>query len=464
MSTRILVVDDNPLNLKLLAAKLAHEYYIVTTAGDGVEALDKIEREKPDLVLLDVMMPNMDGFETCKRIKADPNLTHIPVVMVTALSDVADRVKGLEAGADDFLTKPINDIALMARVRSLLRLKMIMDEWRLRESMISQFAAAVSEELPVKDDGKDRVLLLEDNPADQKFIIDKLKGLDVSVVAAGAISQVIPLAQEGNFSAIIASLNLKEEDGLQICPQIRSMEATRLLPILLVANDGEITQVAKGLDLGANDYLMRPLDANELIARVRTQLKQKRHYDRLRQNYEKGLSLALVDPLTGAFNRRYLDARLPKAIQRTHKDSKPLSILMLDIDHFKQVNDKYGHDAGDTVLKEVVNLVTNNLRPFDLVTRMGGEEFVIIMPEADISVAFSVGERLRQRVAELPVKVEGQPAPITVTISIGCAEVRHDGHETEVTVLKRADEALFEAKRAGRNRVISEKGAKLKHA
>jgi two-component system cell cycle response regulator len=339
-----------------------------------------------------------------------------------------------------------------------------MDEWRLRENMISQFAGPMPQEEPARTEAKDRVLLLEDNPADQKFILDKLNEIGVSVVVAGTIAQTLPLAEEGDFSAVIASLNLKEEDGLQICPQIRAFEATRLLPILLLANDGEIARVAKGLDLGANDYLMRPLDSNELIARTRTQLKQKRLYDRLRRNYEKGLSLALVDPLTGAFNRRYLDARLPKAIQRTHQDSKPLSILMIDIDHFKQINDKYGHSAGDAVLKEIVSIITNNLRPFDLVTRMGGEEFVVIMPEADISVAFSVGERLRQRIAEKSMSMESGAPPISVTVSIGCAEIRHEPLETEVTVLKRADEALFEAKRGGRNRVVSEEGAKLKHA
>jgi len=149
-------------NVKLLAAKLAREYFDVITAYNGVQALELVRRESPDIVLLDVMMPGMDGFEVCQRIRSDPLTMHIPIVMVTALSDVADRVRGLEAGADDFLTKPVNDIALFARVRSLVRLKMIMDEWRLRETTSGQFGV-LSSSISVQNESVQsaRVLVLE---------------------------------------------------------------------------------------------------------------------------------------------------------------------------------------------------------------------------------------------------------------------------------------------------------------
>ncbi|MCH8189337.1 MAG: response regulator, partial [Proteobacteria bacterium] len=141
MSARILVVDDQPLNVKLLEAKLTAEYYNVVTAAGGVEALEKASDVCPDLILLDVMMPGMDGYEVCQRLKGDPELNHIPVVMVTALDAVADRIRGIDAGADDFLTKPINDVALFARVRSLLRMKLALDELRLRDDISLQFGA-----------------------------------------------------------------------------------------------------------------------------------------------------------------------------------------------------------------------------------------------------------------------------------------------------------------------------------
>lgn len=455
MSARILVVDDNPLNVKLLAAKLAHDYYVVSTAANGVEALAKIDSEKPDIVLLDVMMPELDGFDTCRQIKANPVSAHIPVVMVTALSDVADRVKGLEAGADDFLTKPINDLALMARVRSLLRLKMIMDEWRLRESTFNQLVRSPTEERDAVAGG--HAVLLEDQAGDREMITTTLGRLAVRVTFAATVAEATNFAQQPDCDLVLASVDLKDGDGLQICPQLRTREATRQLPILLLANENEIPRVAKGLDLGANDYLLRPLDANELIARVRTQLRQKRHYQRLQQNYERSMSLALVDPLTGAFNRRYLDAHMPKLLARGQLANKPLAVLMVDIDHFKQVNDTHGHAVGDYVLKEVVNRITMGLRPSDLIARIGGEEFAVIMPETDLPAAMHIAERLRKRIGETPIEGAERGPPFTITVSVGAAFTAPEAKEAPEALFRRADVALYEAKNAGRDRVVSEK-------
>src|ERR1700722_5547596 len=354
MTARILVVDDTPLNLKLLEARLTHEYYVVTTAENGIEALAKVEKEKPDIILLDVMMPEMDGFDVCRRLKENPETSFIPVVMVTALSDVADRVRGLEAGADDFLTKPINDVALIARVRSLLRLKAILDEWRLREKTTLQFVEQSDVDKDAPLDIKDsRILLLDDDPADQVFLSNTLKTLDAKVDFAEKITDAASMARTGYYEIIFASLNLKNEDGLQICSQLRTNDATRQMPILLLGNSDEMARVAKALDLGANDYMLPPLDINETIARTRTQLKRKRHYDRLRKNYEKNLTLAVIGPLTGAFNRRYLEGHFPRMLTRSGMTYKPLSIMMIDIDHFKKLNDTYGHAAGDVAPKTI---------------------------------------------------------------------------------------------------------------
>jgi len=455
MSARFLVVDDNPLNVKLLAAKLAVDYYTVITAEGGQEALRKAVDEQPDIILLDVMMPEIDGFEVCKRLKADPVTRHIPVVMVTALSDVSDRVRGLEAGADDFLTKPINDVALMARVRSLLRLKRIMDEWRLREDTASLFAApGASDEAPPDDEAGGRVLLLEDNSNDRQTAEAFLhrSQLDVKTVLTGA--EAIQEIQDSVYDLVMVSLDLKSEDGLSFCGQLRAREATRTLPVLLMANDDEISLVAKGLDLGANDYLLRPLEGSELVARVRTQLQQKHHYDRLRKNYEQSLAMALVDPLTGAFNRRYLDIHMPRLFARCRAAQKAVSVLYLDIDHFKKVNDTYGHPAGDAVLKEVVNRVMQSLRPQDLIVRLGGEEFAAILPEIESGTALNVGERLRKSVEAMPFLLP-DGASLLVTISIGVASVEPDRADTPGHALGRADQALLVAKQSGRNKVVS---------
>jgi two-component system cell cycle response regulator len=455
MSARVLVVDDVLPNVKLLAAKLTREYFDVITAFNGPEALERIKKEAPDIILLDVMMPGMDGFEVCARIRADPTTMHIPIVMITALSDAADRVRGLEAGADDFLTKPVNDIALFARVRSLVRLKMMMDEWRLRESTSGQFGI-LDQTVTVKNEtaANARVLVIEDSPIDLEKIAETLRRDTDSVVAADTSAKALELGMSEDFELIIVSLTLLHEDGLRLCSQLRSHERTRQAPILLIADEGDLSRVAKGLELGANDYLLKPIDRNELLARVRTQVRRKRYHEKLRNNYEQSLSMALTDSLTGVFNRRYVSAHLPRLMERSWESQKPVAILMFDIDHFKAVNDTYGHGVGDEVLREVANRTNRNLRNFDLVARYGGEEFIVVMPDTDRDAAYAVAERLRRRVGEETFAVSTQAAEITVTISIGVAVVEGVG-DTADAILKRADDALYQAKRSGRNRTVA---------
>ncbi|HAX91361.1 MAG TPA: PleD family two-component system response regulator [Rhodospirillaceae bacterium] len=455
MSARILIVDDTPLNLKLLTAKLAKDYYLVSTAASGPEALEAVRRDMPDLILLDIMMPEMDGFEVCTLLKKDPATQHIPVVMVTALNDVKDRVRGLECGADDFLSKPINDIALMSRVRSLLRLKMIMDEWRLREATASQFALYAPQSEPITDQGGD-ILLLEDSDYDASTLEKQMIADGRKVTRAKDIEDALEKASHGTFDMVMVSLELNNGDGLYLCAQLRAQETTRALPVLLMANEGAIEKIGRGLDLGANDYLLRPIEKEELFARLRTQLRQKRHHDRLHKNYEQNLTLALVDPLTGAYNRRYLDMHLPMLFSRSQTTKRPLSVLSFDLDHFKNVNDTKGHKAGDTVLKEVINRVIVSLRPSDLVVRMGGEEFAVIMPETELKTAMNVAERLREDIADTPVALDENGDNLPVSASFGVATLNHTEDKTPTSILDRADAALYRAKETGRNKVVSE--------
>ncbi|HYB10809.1 MAG TPA: PleD family two-component system response regulator [Alphaproteobacteria bacterium] len=454
MSARILVVDDILPNVKLLEAKLSSEYFDVIVATNGASALEIVRNDLPDLVLLDVMMPGMDGFEVCERIKADPRTTHIPVIMVTALSDVQDRVRGLKAGADDFLTKPVKDLALFARVRSLLRLKMLMDEWRMRAATGEQLGAIEPNANPLAVSPEHAsVLLVDDRANNIRRIEETLKEAGHTVTSKAAPEAAMATALQNDFDLVIVNLHLSNFDGLRLCSQLRSHELTRQTSILLLIESEDTARLAKGLELGVNDYLVAPIDRNELLARSHTQIRRKRYQDSLRANFQRSLSLALTDSLTGLYNRRYLDAHLGNLMKRVLGGGKPFALLMIDIDHFKRINDDYGHATGDEVLRELADRLAHSVRNFDLVARMGGEEFVVVMPDASDSVALAVAERLCQRVSQTPFTVSHPAGRIDVRVSIGCATASGEDEKLEY-LLKRSDEALYAAKRAGRNCVV----------
>jgi two-component system cell cycle response regulator len=454
MTARILVVDDIPANVKLLEARLLAEYFDVLTAGDGYQALAICERNQVDLVLLDIMMPGMDGFEVCERLKANPKTSHIPVVMVTALDQSADRVRGLKAGADDFLTKPVNDLQLISRVKSLLRLKTLSDELRIRAETAQTMG--IDELLRTgegRGDESGQVLLVDGRANSQERIIKALKPIaDVSAISdpQAALFE----ASETPFELVIVNANFDNYDPLRLCSQLRSLERTRFLPILIITEQGDDDMVIRALELGVNDYIVRPVDPNELVARSLTQMRRKRYNDRLRASVKQTIELAVTDPLTGLSNRRYLDNHLSTLFNRSMARGRPLSVLITDIDRFKLVNDTYGHDAGDDVLREFARRIRSTVRGADLACRYGGEEFVVVMPDTSPEVAAAVAERLRSVVETVPFLLKSTGQELDVTASFGISS-RISSILTPGQLMKQADLALYEAKTGGRNRVVA---------
>jgi two-component system cell cycle response regulator len=330
---------------------------------------------------------------------------------------------------------------------------MMMDEWRMREQTSGQFDILSGDSEPAVDDDRNaRILLVESFAPTAQRVQNILDTDQDRVVIADNLQAATELAVQEKFDLIISDIQVGGEDGLRFCSHLRSQEETRQVPILLVVDEYDMPRLVKGLDIGVSDYLMKPIDPNELLARVRIQVRRRRFQDRLRANYERSLSMALTDGLTGLYNRRYAMRHLEGLMRRVVQTGKPLAVMICDLDYFKRVNDTYGHAAGDEVLKQFAQRASGSVRNIDMVARLGGEEFVILMPDTDGQAALRAAERLCKRVAETPMTVADAPGGgINVTVSIGVAATATELPGEEL--LKMADAALYRAKQNGRNRV-----------
>ncbi|MBC2885440.1 PleD family two-component system response regulator [Ochrobactrum sp. CM-21-5] len=457
MTARILVVDDVDSNVKLLEARLLSEYYEVVSAYSGSEAIEICLGGQIDVVLLDILMPGIDGFETCRRLKADPRTSNIPVVMVTSLDSAGDKIRGLEAGADDFLSKPVSDLQLMSRVKSLARLKMVSDELFERTGTVAEaevealLASKMAGQFAGNKDAARILVVDEDELAGTR--LRAILGETYCVDEANDANAALIRAIETDYDCIVVSAAFHSYDPLRLCSQLRTIERTRLVPIILIVREDEGGLVVRALELGVNDYLMRPLEKLELFARLRTQIKRKCYNDLLRQSLNRTITMAVTDSLTGLHNRCYLDTHMAVLLSRATGRERPLSVIMIDFDYFKHVNDQYGHEAGDDVLREFASRLRRSIRSMDLMCRYGGEEFVVVLPDTALDPASVVAERIRSAVTATPFAVANGKHKVNMTISVGVAGLRLMGDSADA-LFARADSALYQAKKAGRNRIV----------
>jgi two-component system, cell cycle response regulator len=442
MTARILAVDDIAANLRLLEAKLQAEYYEVMLASSGPEALNVAFTQLPDVILLDVMMPGMDGYQVCTALKADARTQHIPVVMVTALTDSTERVRGLEVGADDFLSKPVDDATLFARLRALLRVKQVQDAWRLRAETAKDLGLESAPEPVISVTGA-RALIMAEIPQEMELVRGALQADSLKITAVTTIEEAQRLLSKGDFDLALLALPPDATEVLRLASRLRAQNNTRDLPLLLLADTAQKTQVLRGFDLGANDHAFRPLDPNELRARARNQIRRKRYQERLRAELDRSLEMAVTDQLTGLRNRRYVRRHLDGLLR-----TEEAAVLLVDIDKFKSINDTYGHNIGDVALREVAERLRVQLRAADVVARYGGEEFLAVLTGAPSAYALIVADRLREAIAAEPVRSGDVVLPITISIGVA---VGGPGVPAE-QLIGSADEALYRAKRDGRNR------------
>jgi two-component system cell cycle response regulator len=454
MSGRILIVDDLATNRIILKVKLNAACHDTIQASTGAQALEVARREQPKLILLDMVLPDISGIEVCRRLRADAATRHIPVVIITASGDRDSRLRALEAGADEFLTKPLNEVILLARIRSLLRAQETENELRLRSESWGQFDLADSE-VPFALPG--RVGLVA---ADAASALAWRSALAPHV--SEQISILTPVTALADTPDGVPDLYIVAADlgshgkGLRLIADLRSRERSRHAAIALAIDEADPDSAAMALDVGANDLLPMPFDAQETALRVTLHIQRKRRADQLRRTVSTGLRLAITDSLTGLYNRRYAMAHLDRIAARARETGRRFAVMVLDLDRFKAVNDTFGHAAGDAVLETVARRLHDNLRPSDLLARIGGEEFLVALPEATLGTARIAAERLCRVVSDTPVALPSG-GTVTVTISVGLALgpdcTPGDTADVARNALAQADAALLAAKTEGRNQV-----------
>ncbi|MBL4628971.1 MAG: diguanylate cyclase [Roseicyclus sp.] len=456
MAGRILVVDDVATNRIVMKVKLAAACYAVDQAENGADALKAARDTMPDLILLDVMMPDMSGLDVCRALKADPATADIPVVLITALTDRGSKMEGLEAGADDFLTKPVEEVTLLARVRSLLRASDSVRELRGRNDTVSAFGFA---EPAVGFEGKvhpGRIALVAPGPKGAvlwKAAIDDRIGGEVRIIPRETALTEATSEDRDAPDVFVISVDLAQRnEGLRLLSDLRSRPGTRHAATVMILPEGDTERAAIALDLGANDVLHDPFDAKELAIRISAQLERKRQIDRMRAGVRAGLDAAITDPLTGLYNRRYALHRMEQMMADVGGGP---AVMMIDLDFFKNINDTYGHVAGDKVLQQVAHRLRAQLRSNDLLARIGGEEFLVVLADTDHEGATDCAERLRHAVGGAGFDIGGNAAPVTVTASVGLSL---PGHLSSLSVtpemlIHQADTALYGAKAHGRDQV-----------
>ncbi len=452
MSARVLVVDDILANRRLMKAKLEAGYYSVLLAENGPDAITMAIEQSPQIILLDVMMPGMDGYEVCRRLKSDNRTRHIPVVMLTALSDTEDRIRGLEAGADDFLSKPVDDFALMARLEALTRYNLVAQELRQREATSQQGTSLTNKEQRELDRAAN-ILVIDSDERVANRLARPLRDAGHYVVtwqeSQGEAAQAVQ-----KVDVILLALSHQRHDALRLCAHLRTAQAPNNVSIIVTFDPHDHGDATQALSLGACDMVVNPINHQELLARVKTQLKRARYIEILRRRVDRGLELSVIDQLTGLYNRRYMLGHLQEWMRRSGRDGEPVSVVAFDVDHFKRVNDLYGHEAGDLVLRDFAERIRMNVRPKDIICRPGGEEFLVIMPETPGDLACVGAERIRQAIAASAFNLERVEGKLDITVSAGVATSAGED-DTVADLLYRADQALYRAKQLGRNRTES---------
>ena len=472
MSGRLLIVDDVATNRIVMKVKLTAAGYLPVVAADGATCLAMAQAEPPDLILLDLVLPDMSGTEVLRRLRADPILRRVPVVMFSASHAPDARIEAFRAGADEFLLKPLDDQTLLARIRSLMRAREAMAGFGPGDGSLPDLdqilGPAISmglAEPSASFQPRATIALVMQRPETamllKRNLSGKIKDALVSLSPDEALASGLQEGPAPDIFMIEADLAI-QGGGLRLMSDLRSRAATRNAAFMLYRGGESGVSPAMAFDLGAADMVAPETVPMELAMRLERLLSLKREADHLRLSVQDGLRLAVIDPLTGLHNRRYGLAQLQAIAERARATSTAFAVLVVDIDRFKSINDRFGHAAGDAVLVEVANRLRHGLRAGDLIARIGGEEFLIALPDIALPDARAIADRLCSLMQVHPFEMAKgalQPVTVSVGLAISAAGETPSHVETVTDIFDRADRALMDAKAQGRNQVTVSRSA-----
>ena len=457
MIGKILIVDDVSTNRIVFKVKLTAAGYSCIMAADGASCLQLARTELPDLILLDLNLPDMSGIDVLRQLKANPLSRRIPVVMFSSEHDPVQRLAALRAGAEDFLSRPIDDQTLLARLRGLLRAREIVGGFASPDGGLGLFGLA---EGAAGFDAPGSVALVM-NKADVALHLRKQLATagqeHVSIIAPDDVYSEQVNKRQPDVYVIDADIST-EGGGLRVMSELLSRSASRNAAFCIYTQSSPTVLPAMAFDLGANDVVDSRISPSELSVRLHTLVTRKRELDQMRASVQDGLRLAMIDPLTGLHNRRYGLAQLNAIAARARSDGSTFAVMVVDLDRFKSVNDRWGHSAGDAVLIEMTARLAANLRATDLVARIGGEEFLIALPDTSAAEAKIVAQRLCLAAEQSPVILaDGTAIHVTIsigmTLGVGFGQTGDPATPNVADIVDQADRALMTSKASGRNKV-----------
>ncbi|SDX21029.1 diguanylate cyclase [Roseicitreum antarcticum] len=457
MTGNILIVDALVTNRIILRVKLGVACYAMTQAETMAQALDIARNDQPDLIITGMSLPDGPACALCARLQADPLCRDIPVLVIAPSNDSGPRMQALHAGAAEVMTRPMDEGLLLARIRSLLRARSSAEDRRLHDAATRTLGFCEPEHRYI---APARVLLITSGDDHGRMLKHRLTSLraGLRIETAPPAEALRPTIAGPQPDLYLLAPNPDAPDAdLRLIADLRARPDSRNATICVLLPAHHCTAAAMALDLGAAEVLTTPLDSDEAVLRLSRQLERKRQADRLRQSTQSGLTMAMTDPLTGLHNRRYADQEIRQIAKAAYIAGSNFAVMLLDLDRFKLVNDTYGHAVGDHVLTSVAHVMRSGARPQDLLARIGGEEFLMVLPDTTLQAAHHAADRLRRAIASTPVPLPGRSDQIGITASVGVALGHvHIWTERQPTqrLIDDADRALRGAKRQGRNCVM----------